>query len=460
MTSLVACVVRETPTHPPNLPAPPNLSNLARLFSPRLSPWLDAAVVFDVSGLDRAIGPPDRIASEVRRLAAEQGMAVRVALAGRLSTAWTLAHARRGLSIALPGDEARALASLPLEALRAVGVESPAPTGLRFAPDLECLEILQRWGLTTVGELARLPRADVHARLGPDGVRLHQVASGEDECSLAPVDEPARFHERVELEWPIDTLEPLAFVLSRLCDALEGRLARADRGAVAITTRLRLVTKIAHERTLHVPAPMRDARVVRTLILLDLESHPPDAAIDVVEIDLDVAPGRIVTGALFDLTLPSPEDVATLVARLGALVGETRVGAPVVLDTFDARARALAPFVVREVRPGTGSVRESDVRTDPEPSSPGWSLRRLPLPVAARVTVEHGRPVRVQPSARGLAGGAVMHCAGPWRSSGAWWTFDRRAWDRDEWDVEIPGALYRLAHDRTTGSWAIDAVFD
>jgi len=458
MTSLVACVVRESP----NLRLPlnlPSLSNLARLFSPRIAPWLDAAVVFDASGLDRAIGPPDRIASEVCRIAAEQGMAVRVAIAGRLTTAWTLAHARRGVSIARPGEEAATLASLPLDSLRSLGagpLDSLRSLGLRFAPDLECLEILRRWGLTTLGDLARLPRGEVHARLGPDGVRLHQVASGEDECPLAPVDEPTRFHERSELEWPIDSLEPLAFVLSRLCDALEGRLARADRGAVAITTRLRLVTKTAHERTLHVPAPMRDARVIRTLILLDLESHPPGAGIDVVEIDLDVAPGRIVSGALFDLTLPSPEDVATLVARLSALVGEARVGAPVLVDTFDTRARALAPFVVRDARPASGSVRDSDSRTDPG----RLSVRRLPLPVAARVTLEHGRPARVQPSARGLVGGPVTQCAGPWRSSGAWWTLDRRAWDRDEWDVELPGAVYRLAHDRASGSWSIDAVVD
>jgi hypothetical protein len=33
-------------------------------------------------------------------------------------------------------------------------------------------------------------------------------------------------------------------------------------------------------------------------------------------------------------------------------------------------------------------------------------------------------------------------------------------WDRDEWDVELPGALYRLAHDRATGTWVIDAIFD
>jgi hypothetical protein len=54
----------------------------------------------------------------------------------------------------------------------------------------------------------------------------------------------------------------------------------------------------------------------------------------------------------------------------------------------------------------------------------------------------------------------VKQCAGPWRSSGAWWSLDRRTWDRDEWDVELPGGVYRLARDRVTGSWSIDAIID
>lgn len=199
---------------------------------------------------------------------------------------------------------------------------------------------------------------------------------------------------------------------------------------------------------------MRDARIMRTLILLDLESHPPEAAIDNVEIDLEVAPGRIVVGALFDLTLPSPENLATLVARLGALMGESRVGSPRLVDTFDDHLRAVEPFTIGD-RPAVSGAASAERR-----GAPGWSLRRLPLPITVQVRVEHGRPSRVLPVARDLAGGAVKQCAGPWRSSGAWWTFTRHAWDRDEWDVELPGGLYRLARDRSTNTWSIDAMLD
>jgi len=449
--TLIACLVRS-----PSSPAMPGaLEAVARACSPRVVPWRDVAAVFDASGLDRAIGPPARIAAEVTRLSAERGLHVRVGIAGKTTTAWLLAHAQPGISIAMPGREADALAPVPIEALKVMAVGPAAPIGLRFAPDLECLEILRRWGLLTLGDLARLSRSDLHARLGPDGIRLHQVASGEDECPLAPVDEVVRFRERCELEWPIDGLEPLAFVVARLCESLEVRLERADRGAIAVTTRLRLVARTSHERTLQVPAPMREARVLRTLILLDLESHPPDAAIDIVEIDLDVAPGNVRAGTLFDLTLPLPEDLATLVARLGALMGETRIGTPVLVETFDARARAIKAIE---------AINGFTMKPGPEPArrhpTPGWSLRRLPLPVAARVCVEQGRPVHVTSSARGLPGGSVKQCAGPWRSSGAWWTLDRRTWDRDEWDVELPGGVYRLARDRATGAWSIDAIVD
>jgi protein ImuB len=458
--TLIACLVRS----PSSSATPGALEAVARACSPRVVPWRDDAAVFDASGLDRAIGSPARIAAEVTRLSAERGLQVRVGLAGKTTTAWLLAHVQPGISIAMPGREADALSPLPIEALKVMAVGPMAPIGLRFAPDLECLEILRRWGLSTLGDLARLARGDLHARLGPDGVRLHQVASGEDECPLAPVDEGVRYRERCELEWPIDGLEPLAFVVARLCELLEGRLERADRGAIAVTTRLRLVARTSHERTLHVPAPMREARVLRTLILLDLESHPPDAAIDIVEIDLDVAPGNVVAGSLFDLTLPLPEDLATLVARLGALMGETRIGAPVLVETFDARTRAIKAFdAIKPIKP-TKAGDAFTVKPGPEPTrphpAPGWSLRRLPLPVAAKVMVEQGRPVRVTSSARGLPGGPVKHCAGPWRSSGAWWTLDRRAWDRDEWDVELPDGVYRLARDRATGAWSIDAIVD
>jgi hypothetical protein len=110
------------------------------------------------------------------------------------------------------------------------------------------------------------------------------------------------------------------------------------------------------------------------------------------------------------------------------------------------------------------------------------------MPVPARVRVEDGRPVRVtidRPSLAGRraapGGGLVETAAGPWRTSGNWWTREAREaggadragrastsphpplqpWDRDEWDVLLAdGATYRLFRERDTGAWFVEGVVD
>jgi protein ImuB len=499
---------------------PGALETLARACSPRLESHGDTAAMFDASGLGRVLGPPDHIGAEVRRLAADHGVIVHVCLASTMVTAWLIAHVRSGVSVVDPGNEAAALANVPLASLRHLPESeadqtaprkasgrsarhyrlAPGPpvelnqSGLGGRRTGEMLSILERWGLRTLGDLARLPRADVRTRLGLPGLRLHEAACGEDPAPLVPTDEPRRFLERLELEWPIEGLEPLSFVLSRLCEALSMALERADRGAVAITTRLTLVrgtwdgdgrsvgdaladekrlrpprranlqaearqragvgprSQLNIERVLRLPAPMRDARVLRTLVLLDLESHPPDAAIDVVELELDVTPGRIVQGSLLTYTLPSPENLATLIARLNALMGESRVGAPKLLDTHDERAVAMQLFNPISLAPGSVPAASCLL--------PAVGLRRFRLPIPARVITEHGAPIHVEASARGVPASRVLTSAGPWRTSGRWWTLDRSPWDRDEWDVELTTGVFRLARDRGTGHWEIEGVVD
>jgi protein ImuB len=73
--------------------------------------------------------------------------------------------------------------------------------------------------------------------------------------------------------------------------------------------------------------------------------------------------------------------------------------------------------------------------------------------------MEQGRPIRVITDRRGLAGGSVEHCAGPWRTAGNWWT--EGTWERDEWDVTLSdGATYRVFRDRGTDAWFLEGVVD
>jgi protein ImuB len=76
-----------------------------------------------------------------------------------------------------------------------------------------------------------------------------------------------------------------------------------------------------------------------------------------------------------------------------------------------------------------------------------------------RVRLDNGKPSRLTTDRRGVDGGRIDMCAGPWRTSGAWW--DAELWNRDEWDVTLAsGETYRLFHDRESGNWFLDGVVD
>jgi protein ImuB len=433
--------------------APETLAAVAREFSPRIEACGDREVLVDLSGLTRLFGDAKEIGGELRREAAERGLYVRVAVAGTRMAARILAHARAGLSVIEPGTEAAVLAPLPLELLAQV-------------TEID-LQRLRRWGLRTLGDLVALPAPDVAARLGQAGVAWQRAARGEDARPLVPDEEAERFEQALDLEWPIEGLEPLSFVLGRLLDPLSAHLERRDRGAAVLHVRLHLVTRVIHERSLELPTPIRDAKTLRTLALLDLESHPPAAAIDRVEIAVDPTPGRVLQFSLLTRPLPSPEQVSTLVARLDALMGQGRSGSPAEVDSWQPGAFAMQPFaptdadsagraasaLVPAVSPGVVTVTGL--------SAPVMALRRFRLPVPARVRVEGGKPVRVTTDRRGLTGGVVETCAGPWRTSGTWWGGGGGGWDRDEWDVALSdGAAYRVFRERDAGAWFIEGVVD
>src|SRR6185503_13093626 len=155
---------------------------------------------------------------------------------------------------------------------------------------------------------------------------------------LVPSVPEERFEEALDLEWPIEGLEPLSFVLGRLLEPLSAHLERRDRGAAVLHVRLHLVTREVHERSLQLPSPIRDAKTLRALALLDLESHPPPAAIDRVVVAVDPTPGRVLQFSLLTRPLPTPEQLSTLLARLGALMGEGRCGSPMDMDSWQSGA--------------------------------------------------------------------------------------------------------------------------
>jgi len=443
------------------------------------------------------------------------GRSGQVAIASTQVAALVLAHARPGVTVVPSGAEAAALAAVPLDVLARLGDHmwpARATSGSTASTPREAargassqradvpLATFKQWGLRTLGELAAMPPAELAARLGRPALLWQQVARGEDLRPLVPTELEERFDAALDLEWPIEGLEPLSFVLTRLLEPLCTRLERRDRGAAGVHVTLDLVSREMHARSLQLPTPMRDVRTLRTLVLLDIEAHPPAGAIERVAIAIDPTPGRVLQHTLFTRALPTPERLSTLLARLGALMGQDRVGAPAVVDTFCPGAFDMRPFPTdhdtRSARAGSRDSTAPSTAPDVEPGSqpfdagirnPLSALRRCRQPVPARVAIEAGRPVRVTTDRRGFCGGTVVSASGPWRTSGHWWagapetpiaegglprltsTGVSAAWNREEWEVALSdGAVYRVFQidrrdspgGRLSSGWFIDGVFD
>jgi protein ImuB len=451
----------------------PALLDVAQQFSPRVA-WADSnALVADLRGLERLFGDARAIGAELRRSLADRGLQAHIAIAATCTASRLLAEARAGVTVVPAGEEAKALAALPIDLVQVIAQgernhaqDERTVTSARFyrmspvsdivrarrrrSADPTPLATLRRWGLRTLGDLAGLPPPDLAARLGREGPVLQAIARGEDHGPLVPLAPDERFEATLALEWPIEGLEPLSFVLGRLADPVCAELDRRGRAAAAITVELRLVTRDTWVRRQELPTPIKDPRTLRTLVLLDLESHPPPAGIDTVTLRAEPTPARTLQHSLLERARPAPEQISTLVARLTALMGDGRVGAPASLDTHRPDAVRMTRFTGEDSGlQATGSGLRA----------PGPALRRLRQPAVATVTVEDGRPVRVRVSRAGLPDGCIETCAGPWRTSGEWWA--ATSWDRDEWDVALDGgAVCRLFRDRRKDRWFVEGVYD
>jgi protein ImuB len=443
---------------------------LAFEFSPVVEQSAADAVTFDASGLDRLFGLPQDVAAAVARRAAESRVKASIAIASNPDAAICAARGFSGVSMIPYGDEAKFLGELP------IGLLAPSP---------ELQETLERWGIRRFRELGALPPLGIAERLGPEGLRLRELACGEAERKLLPLEDAARFEDEIELEYPLELLEPLAFLLARLLNGLTSSLATRALATNELRLRLRLENRETHARTLRLPVPSLDAKAFLKLMQLDLEAHPPQAPIVHVWIGANPVKPQAAQSGLFIPAAPEPVKLELTLARIKAIVGENRAGVAERLNThrpdafrmmeWDGWQAGLAGSLQRVVNPladapnsnrsrdrngvvvsmsKTSHSRKSGQGAGCGPGGPPYVLRFFRPPLPARVTVAALGPSYI--AARNIRG-KVIELAGPWRTSGDWWTLD--PWLRDEWDLALSdGALYRVYCEPR--GWFVEGSYD
>src|SRR3954468_6291651 len=202
------------------------LLDCAYSFSPRVENTASDTVLLDLDGLERLFGSPQKIAREIARRATELGLEANVAVAANPDNAVHAARGFIGVTLIPAGHEPERLGPLPLSVLFAAELNRPAPARRRAeSRDREkrfaqMHETLDRWGIRNFRALAALPPVSLSERLGAEGVRLQKLANGETTRELLLAESALEFHEALELDYPIELMEPLGFLIGRMLEQL------------------------------------------------------------------------------------------------------------------------------------------------------------------------------------------------------------------------------------------------
>lgn len=407
--------------------------------SPRVEDGQLGIVYVDLDGLGTLFGAELAIGERLVRHCRGIGLPACVGIAGSRAAALSAAKLGRRVSVVPPGDERATLAPTPLALL---GLAS------------ELSAVFARWGVQTLGDLTELPRAGLVTRLGSAGLAAQDLARGIDPKPFQPHTPPPFYQEGHGLEWEIETLDALMPLLGSLLDRLGARLEVAHVATDQLTLTLGLAGGGHHTRVVDLAYPMAEGSPMRALLRLDLEAHPPPAAI--VHVALAARPVRVRAGqsGFWHPGEPAARELTVVLARLAALVGSANLGSPVLADSHRPDAIVMTPFVLADDHQRSRHAHRIEPNV-PEHLSP-IALRRLRPPRPADVDTSRQRPRAVS---AGPVAGRVVACAGPWRLSGEWWRED--AWARDEWDVALSdGTLGRLVWDRLARTWALDGTYD
>ncbi len=410
----------------------------AGAFSPRVEDRSNGCAflcVIDIAGTEKLLGPPEVLARELLRRVQVLGMSASVAISRNFYAALSYVRGSSSrIAFIAPGNEGPALAPLSLKVLE-ISSEHAETFGL--------------WGIRTLGALAALPEKELIARLGQEGRRLRQLARGELPHHFVPYEAAFELQERMELDTPVEQLDSLLFVLGVMLEQLTLRATARILALASVIITLSLEGGATHVRTVRPALPTNDRPLWMKLLHLDLEAHPPQAAI--VAVTLAAEPGSTskVQLGLFSPQLPEPMRLDVTLARIRALVGDECVGSPVLRDTNHPDGFRVEPFKVPSVHSSSSATVSSSA-----------AMRQLRPPERASITLRDRQPASFV--FRGCRY-EVEHAYGPWLAEGDWW--NRQTWALEQWDLiarSSDGAMLCccVVRDLKEQSWQVVTLYD
>ena len=417
MSKLYACIISSD--------AKDELLSAAHQFSARIE-MLEDGVLFDVGGLERLIGTPDRIAQKILENLKTNNISGNIAVANTVDTAMLLARQNKGLNhtIASPDE----FQKLPLQNL---GIEN------------DSIGIFNELGINNIEDLRQIPVDDLINRYGRDFQKVLDVVRQNDKSFLTPNIKESKTTWNYDLDFAVDDFEQLIFIINHGLDDLLAQIATLGLSTEHLDISFRLNNKTERNYEIKTSFPTLEKTFWLKLINLRVSLDPPEAAILSVVVAAHFTRPRPNQKGLYAVSRPEPENLLLTAGKIKKLVGECNVGVPVLLHQ-----RLSEPFML-----DAGRLPQGKETLETRPEKAIISFIYYHPPVRAEVLVRDGRLIFIK--TRNFSG-HVTEYSGVWRANSKWWDRD---WKTQEWDVEVEsGGIYRLC--KVDKEWFLAGEYD
>ena len=289
------------------------------LWMRRWCPWTAvdgaAGLVLDTTGSDHLFGGEAMMLRDMEARLAGLGLSASLATAPTRGAAWALSRSGAVREICAPADLVARMSALPVRSLRLDGAT---------------VQLLQRLGLTTVGDLGAVPRISLARRFSRSGLaqnplmRLDQMLGRLAE-PISASEEPPRFIVQANLPEAVQDPTPH---LPALCDALCAQMATSGFGARRICVTVFRTDGEMREISVATAQASRDATHLRKLFDDKLEKIDPGFGFDLITLAATVIETLNLQQSRLDGESATGAALAQMIDRLSARLGAKMITRP------------------------------------------------------------------------------------------------------------------------------------
>jgi len=431
-----------TANEPADLKLLGRIADWCERFTPFVSLDPPRGLLLDVTGATHLFGGEQAMLDRLRGGLVAQGFAVRGAMAGTVLAARALARFRDG-AVIVPGEEEKAIQSLPIDALNLDPITTHA---------------FRRAGLKTIGQAAGRKRSELNARFGARLVYMIDTALARAESPISPRRPLPDYRAERNFAEPVATEEVIRSALTSLAASLGDVLEKRGEGARRLEAEFYRADGQVRRIAVETGAPLRDPRVVERLFRekLDALIDPldPGFGFDLIRLGATRAERAEMADADFDANLNAKREIRFLVDRLAARFGTQRILAFQPNDTHipECAFAAVPAQYAQDTkiewqkirRPGEAPPRPLRLLAKTEPMSLLYAVPGSNAP--------HMRWRRAQRT--------VTNAEGPERIAMEWWRHQEAQPTRDYHRIEdADGRRFWIFRDALTAQWCVHGSF-